>query len=65
MVQNADVCSLCGSVLEVEETQEGVVAGLRMPCPNRACPGKWTATEPGGAGVRASYDVPSLKGDSD
>ena len=65
MVEKADTCPHCGSALVSE--RNGDVAGpdTRMPCENRDCPGKWTATQFGGdGGVRQSFDVPGLSGAS-
>ena len=63
MVEKTDTCPHCGSVLVSQGNQGQVGLDTRMPCTNPDCPGKWTATEPGGSkGVRQSYDVPGLSG---
>ena len=61
---DTDTCALCGTQLSSEGQADDVEPGMRTPCPNPDCPGKWTATEPGGdGGVRTSYDVRGLDGD--
>ncbi len=63
MAQKMDSCPHCGSILASEASPDDVAFELRMPCTNPDCPGKWTATQFGGAeGVRQSYDVPGLSG---
>lgn len=58
MAGNSDSCALCGTTLAAEGGADDVQPGDRTPCPNPDCPGKWTATEPGGdGGVRTSHDV--------
>jgi hypothetical protein len=65
MADNAGTCALCGTTLTAEGQADDVSPVERMPCPNPDCPGKWTATEPGGdGGVRTSYDVGGLRDDA-
>jgi hypothetical protein len=62
MAEDTDTCSLCGSILVAEASSDEVQPGARNVCSNRDCPGRWSATQPGGeGGVRTSYDVPGLQ----
>lgn len=62
MALDTDTCALCGSTLEARAASDEVQPGQRTVCSNPDCPGKWTATQPGGEGlVRTSYDVPGLQ----
>jgi hypothetical protein len=66
MAQNTDDCSICGRALIPEASSDDVRPDERLVCSNPDCPGRWTATQPGGeGGVRTSYDVPGLAGDAD
>jgi hypothetical protein len=63
MTHSTDICSLCGSTLVPGASIDDVRPATRTVCSNDGCPGKWSATEPGGEhGVRRSYDVPGLNG---
>jgi hypothetical protein len=66
MAGKADVCSLCGTTLRVQDNADDGALNLRLDCPNPDCAGRWTATEFGGEeGMRNSYDVPGLNGPPD
>ena len=63
MIEKTDTCPHCGSALVSERIEDVVGLDTRMPCANRDCAGKWTATQFGGdEGVRQSFDVPGLSG---